>query len=135
MVGDITTLTENGTQQSGPLLPLLSNVLRDLLDKELERRGLAFVRYADDGNIYVKSQRAGERVMASITEFIEKKLKLKVNCSKSAVDKLSKRKFLGFTVGSRVKKVLNCWGHRRDLLMKFVGRVMPFNATFQSLRL
>ena len=99
MVGGLTTLAEKGTPQGGPLSPLLSNILLDLLDKELERRGLAFVRYADDGNIYVKSQRAGERVMASITEFIEKKLKLKVNCSKSAVDRPSKRKFLGFTIG------------------------------------
>lgn len=100
MVGGITTPTEKGAQQGGPLSPLLSNILLDLLDKELERRGLAFVRYADDCNIYVKSQRAGERVMTSITEFIEKKLKLKVNCSKSAVDKPSIRKFLGFTVGT-----------------------------------
>lgn len=100
LVGGLTTLTEKGTPQGGPLSPLLSNILLDLLDKELERRGLAFVRYADDGNIYVKSQRAGERVMASITEFIEKKLKLKVNCNKSAVDRPSKRKFLGFTVGT-----------------------------------
>lgn len=99
LVGGVTTPTEKGTPQGGPLSPLLSNILLDILDKELESRGLAFVRYADDGNIYVKSQRAGERVMASITEFIEKKLKLKVNCTKSAVDRPSKRKFLGFTVG------------------------------------
>lgn len=103
LVGGVTTPTEKGTPQGGPLSPLLSNILLDLLDKELERRGLAFVRYADDGNIYVKSQRAGERVMTSITEFIEKKLKLKVNCNKSAVDRPSKRKFLGFTVGTRGK--------------------------------
>jgi RNA-directed DNA polymerase len=100
LVGGLTTPTEKGTPQGGPLSPLLSNILLDLLDKELERRGLSFVRYADDGNIYVKSQRAGERVMTSITEFIEKKLKLKVNCNKSAVDRPSKRKFLGFTVGT-----------------------------------
>jgi len=100
LVGGLTTPTEKGTPQGGPLSPLLSNILLDLLDKELERRGLAFVRYADDGNIYVKSQRAGERVMTSITEFIEKKLKLKVNCNKSAVDRPNKRKFLGFTIGT-----------------------------------
>jgi RNA-directed DNA polymerase len=79
------------------------NILLDLLDKELEKRGLIFVRYADDGNIYVKSQRAGERVMASITEFIEQGLRLRVNRNKSAVDKPSKRKFLGFTVGVQGK--------------------------------
>ena len=100
LVGGVTTPTEKGTPQGGPLSPLLSNILLDLLDKELESRGLSFVRYADDGNIYVKSQRAGERVMASISEFIEKRLKLKVNCNKSAVDRPSKRKFLGFTVGT-----------------------------------
>jgi RNA-directed DNA polymerase len=103
LVGGVTTPTEKGTPQGGPLSPLLSNILLDLLDKELERRGLAFVRYADDGNIYVKSQRAGERVMASITEFIEKRLKLKINRNKSAVDRPSKRKFLGFTVGVKGK--------------------------------
>jgi RNA-directed DNA polymerase len=103
LVGGLTTPAEKGTPQGGPLSPLLSNILLDLLDKELERRGLAFVRYADDGNIYVKSQRAGERVMASITEFIEKRLKLKINRDKSAVDRPGKRKFLGFTVGVKGK--------------------------------
>jgi RNA-directed DNA polymerase len=103
LVGGLTTPAEKGTPQGGPLSPLLSNILLDLLDKELERRGLTFVRYADDGNIYVKSQRAGERVMASITEFVEKRLKLKINRDKSAVDRPSKRKFLGFTVGVRGK--------------------------------
>jgi len=103
LVGGLTTPTEKGTPQGGPLSPLLSNILLDLLDKELERRGLSFVRYADDGNIYVKSQRAGERVMASATEFIEKRLKLKINRDKSAVDRPSKRKFLGFTVGVKGK--------------------------------
>nr|WP_275899668.1 group II intron reverse transcriptase/maturase [Bacillus piscicola] len=86
-----------GAPQGGPLSPLLSNIVLDELDKELERRGLRFVRYADDCNIYVRSRRAGIRVMNSITLFIEKKLKLKVNHEKSAVDRPWKRKFLGFS--------------------------------------
>ena len=87
-----------GTPQGGPLSPLLSNVLLDDLDKELERRGHCFSRYADDCNIYVGSREAGERVMASVTGFLEHKLKLKVNRVKSAVDRPWKRKFLGYTV-------------------------------------
>ncbi|NMB17166.1 MAG: group II intron reverse transcriptase/maturase, partial [Firmicutes bacterium] len=80
------------------LSPLLSNILLDDLDKELERRGHSFCRYADDCNVYVQSQRAGERVMESLTEFLEKKLKLKVNREKSAVDRPWKRKFLGYSM-------------------------------------
>ena len=89
--------TDEGTPQGGPLSPLLSNLMLDDLDRELERRGHRFARYADDCNIYVRSMRAGERVMESITRFIEKKLKLKVNKSKSAVAKPHERKFLGFS--------------------------------------
>ena len=89
--------TEEGTPQGGPLSPLLSNLMLDVLDKELEMRGLNFVRYADDCNIYVRSQRAGERVMASIEAFLTKRLKLKVNKAKSAVARPVKRKFLGFS--------------------------------------
>jgi RNA-directed DNA polymerase len=89
--------TEEGTPQGGPLSPLLSNLMLDVLDKELEKRGHHFVRYADDCNIYVRSQRAGERVMASIEQFLAKRLKLKVNKTKSAVAKPSARKFLGFS--------------------------------------
>ena len=89
--------TEEGTPQGGPLSPLLSNLMLDVLDKELEKRGHRFVRYADDCNIYVRSQRAGERVMASIEQFLAKRLKLKVNKAKSAVAKPSVRKFLGFS--------------------------------------
>ncbi len=85
-----------GTPQGGPLSPLLANILLDELDKELEKRGHRFVRYADDCNIYVKSQRAGERVMVSVTRFLERKLRLKVNTAKSAVDRPAKRIFLGF---------------------------------------
>jgi len=89
--------TVEGTPQGSPLSPLLANLLLDDLDKELERRGHRFVRYADDGNIYVRSRRAGERVKASVTRFLERRLKLKVNEAKSAVDWPSNRKFLGFT--------------------------------------
>jgi len=89
--------TTKGTPQGGPLSPLLSNVLLDDLDKELERRGHSFCRYADDCNIYVASRRAGERVMGSITEFVEGRLKLPVNREKSAVARPWTRKFLGFS--------------------------------------
>ena len=86
-----------GTPQGGPLSPLLSNLVLDELDRELERRGHRYVRYADDCNIYVRSERAGQRVMKSITQFITQKLKLKVNESKSAVARPQERKFLGFS--------------------------------------
>lgn len=86
---------EEGTPQGGPLSPLLANILLDDLDKELEKRGHRFCRYADDCNIYVKSEAAGQRVMASVTEFLEQRLKLKVNRQKSAVGHVSERKFLG----------------------------------------
>lgn len=96
MEGGLIRPNTEGAQQGGPLSPLLSNIVLDELDKELEERGLRFVRYADDCNIYVRSKRAGLRVMESITKFIEGKLKLKVNKEKSAVDRPWKRKFLGF---------------------------------------
>ena len=89
--------TTEGTPQGGPLSPFLSNIVLDELDRELERRGHCFVRYADDCNIYVRSERAGRRVMESITGFITKKLKLKVNQAKSAVARPGQRKFLGFS--------------------------------------
>ena len=88
--------TGEGAAQGSPLSPFLSNIMLDLLDKELEARGHKHVRFADDCNIYVKSQKAGERVMKSITDFITRKLKLKVNLAKSKVDKVENRKFLGF---------------------------------------
>ncbi len=103
MAGGITTPSEKGTPQGGPLSPLLSNILLDNLDKELEKRSLNFARYADDCNIYVKSRNVGDRVMASVTRFIEDTLKLKVNRNKSAADRPSERKFLGFTIGSKGK--------------------------------
>jgi RNA-directed DNA polymerase len=95
--GGLVSPTEEGTPQGGPLSPLLSNLMLDVLDKELEKRGHRFVRYADDCNIYVRSQKAGERVMAGIERFLEKRLKLKVNKAKSAVAKPSVRKFLSFS--------------------------------------
>jgi RNA-directed DNA polymerase len=97
-----------GTPQGGPLSPLLSNLVLDELDRELERRGHCYVRYADDGNIYVRSEQAGRRVMESVTRFITHKLKLKVNEAKSAVARPQERKFLGFsfTYGPEVKRVI-----------------------------
>ena len=89
--------TDEGTPQGGPLSPLLSNLMLDVLDKELERRGHRFARYADDCNIYVCSLRAGERVMASVECFLERRLKLRINRAKSAVAPPSQRKFLGFS--------------------------------------
>jgi RNA-directed DNA polymerase len=97
-----------GVPQGGPLSPLLSNLVLDELDRELERRGLRFVRYADDCNIYVRSERAGQRVMKSMTRFITKKLKLKVNETKSAVARPQERKFLGFSfsAGPEWKRII-----------------------------
>lgn len=100
--------TEEGTPQGGPLSPLLSNIMLDDFDKELEKKGLRFARYADDCNIYVKTERAGKGVMASTTRYLTEKLKLKVNEQKSAVDQPWNRKFLGFTFakeksGNRIK--------------------------------
>ena len=130
LVGGLTTPTEQGTPQGGPLSPLLSNILLDLLDKELEKRGLPFTRYADDGNIYVKSQRAGERVMASISEFIEQRLKLKINREKSAVDRPIKRKFLGFTIGVNGKT-----SPAKKSIATFRGKVRRITAPTKGLNI
>lgn len=109
-----------GTPQGGPLSPLLSNLLLDDLDKELEKRGHRFVRYADDCNIYVRSERAGMRVMGSVKTFLTRKLKLKVNEEKSAVGKTGERKFLGFgfTAGRQLKRVI-----ASEALVRFKKRV------------
>jgi RNA-directed DNA polymerase len=97
-----------GTPQGGPLSPLLSNLVLDELDRELERRGHRFVRYADDCNVYVRSERAGQRVMEGVTQFITQKLRLKVNEAKSAVARPQERKFLGFSfsAGPEVRRVI-----------------------------
>jgi len=105
MENGLVSSTEEGTPQGGPLSPLLSNIVLDDLDRELERRGHRFVRYADDCNIYVRSERAGHRVMEGVSRFITKELKLKVNGEKSAVGKASERQFLGFSfTGSETPK-------------------------------
>lgn len=103
MEGGLVSPTEEGTPQGGPLSPLLSNIVLDDLDKELERRGHRFARYADDCNIYVRSERAGQRVMENITRFLSRKLKLTVNQEKSAIGRPWERKFLGFSFTNDAK--------------------------------
>ena len=133
MINGVVVEVEEGCPQGGPLSPLLSNIMLDELDKELEKRGHKFCRYADDCNAYVKSKRAGERVMQNITEYLGKKLKLKVNKDKSAVGRPWKRKFLGFSfyhkkggVGIRVHaKPLEKFKDRvREILSRSNGRSM-----------
>ncbi len=96
MIGGLEQPTKEGTPQGGPLSPILSNIVLDELDQELQKRGLCFVRYADDCVVFVRSRRAGDRVMKSVSRFIEKKLRLKVNREKSAVGRPWERKYLGF---------------------------------------
>ncbi len=98
MPDGVVVSNDEGVPQGGPLSPLLSNIVLDELDWELQTRGYRFVRYADDGNIYVRSERAGQRVMASVSNFIERRLRLKVNASKSAVARPQERHFLGFSL-------------------------------------
>src|ERR1700760_1438420 len=128
--GGLVSPTEEGTPQGGPLSPLLSNLMLDVLDKELEKRGHRFVRYADDCNIYVRSQQAGERVMAGIEGFLERRLKLKVNKAKSAVAKPSVRKFLGFsfTFGSEPRRRL-----APQAIARFKARVLTRRSCGRSL--
>ena len=130
MLGGVVIDAEEGVPQGGPLSPLLSNIMLDELDKELEKRGHRFCRYADDCNIFVKSRRAAERVMQSISAFLEKGLKLVVNREKSAVDRPWRRKFLGFSfyrrkggVGVRVhaKAIAKFKGELRDILSRSSG--------------
>jgi len=106
MEGGVVSVRREGTPQGGPLSPLLSNILLDDLDKELERRGHCFVRYADDCNVYVRSQAAGERVMDSLERFLEQRLRLRVNREKSAVARPWERKFLGYSVTSQAEPKL-----------------------------
>ena len=120
---------EEGTPQGGPLSPLRSNIVLDELDRELERRKHRFVRYADDCNIYVRSQRAGQRVMANVTRFLTRRLKLKVNEAKSAVARSVERKFLGFSISynkepkRRIapKALLRCKEKIRELTQRTRG--------------
>ena len=115
MTDGVCSERHEGTPQGGPLSPLLSNLLLDELDKELERRGHKFCRYADDCNIYVRTERAGERVMESVTRFLTRRLRLKVNTSKSAVARPRDRKFLGFRfTGDK--------GAKRAIAPKALGR-------------
>jgi RNA-directed DNA polymerase len=118
-----------GTPQGGPLSPLLSNLVLDELDRELERRGHRFVRYADDCNIYVRSERAGQRVMERITQFITQRLKLKVNEAKSAVARPQERKFLGFsfTSGPEVRRII-----ARKALDRFKRRIREITRRAKS---
>jgi RNA-directed DNA polymerase len=124
-----------GTPQGGPLSPLLSNILLDELDRELEGRGHRFVRYADDCNVYVHSRRSGERVMASLSRFLQKRLRLKVNAGKSAVDRPWRRSFLSYTVTSHYKPrlkvaesaVRRLKGNIRELCRKGRGRSLERN--------
>lgn len=105
MEGGVVSPRQEGTPQGGPLSPLLSNILLDELDKELEKRGHAFCRYADDCNIYVATKASGERVMTSVTRFLSRRLKLTVNQAKSAVDRPWRRIFLGYTMSWHPTKV------------------------------
>ncbi|MGZ3772548.1 MAG: group II intron reverse transcriptase/maturase [Bdellovibrio sp.] len=114
LIGGILSPSEEGTPQGGPLSPLLSNIILDKLDKELERRGHKFCRYADDCNAYVKSHRSGERLMTSITHFIENSLRLVVNKQKSAVAYVTYRKFLGFVI-SRNKDRVSVSPHQKSV--------------------
>lgn len=135
MINGVVVDTEEGTPQGGPLSPLLSNIVLDELDKELENRGHKFVRYADDCNIYVKSQRAGERTMKSVQRFIENKLRLKVNELKSAVDRPWKRKFLSFSFTShkeskiRIAKV--ALERMKKKVREITSRKKPFSIEYR----
>lgn len=135
----VVSSTPEGTPQGGPLSPLLSNIVLDDLDKELEKRGHRFVRYADDCNIYVKTPRAGERVMKTVKDFIEKKLKLKVNEKKSKVAKPAERKFLGFSF-SYLREIRVCvapesWKKFKDRVRVITksGRRVSFQVLIKEL--
>lgn len=124
--------TEEGTPQGSPLSPLLSNLVLDELDRELEKRGLPFVRYADDCNIYVRSERAGQRVMKSLSDFLTRKLRLKVNPTKSAVARPWSRKFLGFSFseGPDRKRII-----AKQALVRFRRRVVELTGRNRGISL
>jgi len=124
MEGGVTSARTEGTPQGGPLSPLLSNILLDDLDHELERRRLGFCRYADDCNIYVGSKRAGERVMQAVTAFLEQRLKLKVNASKSAVARPWERKFLGYSMTWHKKPKLKIAQQSRERLAEKIRKTL-----------
>jgi RNA-directed DNA polymerase len=131
LINGVVVNTEEGTPQGGSFSPLLSNIVLDELDKELERRGHKFVRYADDCNIYVKSKRAGERTKASIGKFIEGKLRLKINENKSAVDRPWNRKFLSFSFTSnkepKVRIAKTSLERMKKKVKKITSRKMPYS--------
>jgi len=133
MEGGITSARTEGTPQGGPLSPLLSNILLDDLDRELEQRGHRFCRYADDCNIYVGSQRTGQRVMQAITAFLEQRLQLKVNASKSAVARPWERKFLGYSMTWHQKPKLKIAPQSHKRLVEKI-RQMQRQARGKSLR-
>jgi group II intron reverse transcriptase/maturase len=124
MEGGITSMRTEGTPQGGPLSPLLSNILLDDLDRELERRKLSFCRYADDCNIYVGSKRTGQRVMQAVTAFLERRLKLKVNASKSAVARPWERKFLGYSMTWHKKPKLKIAQPSRERLAEKIRKTL-----------
>jgi group II intron reverse transcriptase/maturase len=133
MEGGVTSARTEGTPQGGPLSPLLSNILLDDLDRELEQRGLSFCRYADDCNIYVGSRRAGEREMQAVTAFLEKVLKLKINVSKSAVARPWERKFLGYSMTWHKKPKLKIAQSSRKRLVEKIRKMLR-EARGRSLR-
>lgn len=127
MPDGVVVATAEGTPQGGPLSPLLSNIVLDELDRELDRRGHRFVRYADDCNIYVKSERAGIRVMAAVVRFIEGRLRLKVNVAKSAVARPSQRHFVGFTLQRKKHVAVKLSQRSRDRIDERIRELTPRN--------
>src|SRR6516225_298497 len=133
MEGGVTSARTEGTPQGGPLSPLLSNILLTDLDRELGKRGHSFCRYADDCNVYVRTQRSGQRVMAGITAFLEQRLKLKVNAEKSAVARPWQRKFLGYSVTWHKKPKLKIAPSSRQRFAEKIRQTLR-SARGQSLR-
>lgn len=140
MINGIKTKSENGTPQGGPLSPLLGNIMLDEADKELEKRGHKFCRYADDLNIYIKSRKAGLRVMENIKKLIESSLKLKVNEDKSAVDFVTRRKFLGFSFyftkgGAEIRIHEKSYKKFKDKIRRLTNRNKGISMEYRILRL